>query len=88
MGQDVYIQNTYVPNIYVYIYIYIYVCLVHTYSVYIYPAPFVRDEIFPCCTLVHCCSRDKTRRTEWLNSGDLNGDRGKGGTTSKTETDY
>ena len=40
----------------------------------------------------HCCSRDKTSRTERLNSGDqrhrdLKKAR-KGGTTSKTEADY
>ena len=49
--------------------IYMYICLVRTYSVYIHPAPFVRDAIFPCCMLVHCCSRDKTSKTERLNSG-------------------
>ena len=40
------------------------------YSVYIYTAPFVRDAIFPHCMLVHVtsCSRDKTSRTERLNS--------------------
>ena len=50
----------------------LYVCLVRTYSVYIHPAPFVRDAIFLYCTLVHvnhCCSGDKTGRTERLNSG-------------------
>ena len=51
--------------------LHIYVCLVRAYSVYIHPAPFVRDAIFPYCVLlgsVHCCSRDKTSKTERLNS--------------------
>ena len=57
--------------IYICIYICIYVCLVRAYSVYIHPAPFVRDAIFPHCMLIHvdhCCSRDKTSRIERLNS--------------------
>ena len=57
--------------IYICIYIYMIVCLVRAYSVYIHPAPFVRDAIFPYCMLlgsVHCCSRDKTSKTERLNS--------------------
>ena len=72
---------------------YIYICLVRTYSVYIHPAPFVHDAIFPYCMHInHCCSRDKTSRTERLNSGnqrnrDLKMMR-KGGTTTKTEADY
>ena len=60
--------------LYIYIYVYIYVCMFGTYGfrIYIHPAPFVRDAIFPYCMLVHvshCCSRDKTSRTERLNSG-------------------
>ena len=44
------------------------------FRIYIHPAPFVRDAIFPHCMLVHgscnhCCSRDKTNKTERLNSG-------------------
>ena len=78
------------------LFIYIYVYMVRAYSVYMHPAPFVRDAIFPHCKLVHvttdCCSRDKTSRTERLNIGnqrnrDLKKAR-KGGTTSKTEADY
>ena len=30
---------------------YIYICLVRAYSVYIHPAPFVRNTIFPHCML-------------------------------------
>ena len=45
--------------------------MVRAYSVYIHPAPFVRDAIFPHCMLIcnHCCAQDKTNRTERLNSG-------------------
>ena len=45
--------------------------MVRAYSVYMHPAPFVRDAIFPHCMLIHvdhCCSRDKTSRIERLNS--------------------
>ena len=65
---------------------------------YIHSALFVRDAIFPHCTLVHVashsCSRDETRKTEWLNSQgnqrnrDLKNSEEKGGTISKTVTDY
>ena len=39
------------------------------YTIYIHPAPFVRDAIFPHCMLVHgscnhCCSSDKTSKIE------------------------
>ena len=51
----------------VYIYKYTYIYLVHTYSIYIHPVPFVHNGIFPCCMMVHCCSREKDRT---LNSGD------------------
>ena len=41
-------------------------------SIYIRSALFVRDAIFPHWTLVHVasrsCSRDETRKTEWLDS--------------------
>ena len=38
---------------FIYIYIYIYdTCVFRTY-IYIHPAPFVRDAIFPHCMLVH-----------------------------------
>ena len=52
-----------------------YVCLVRAYSVYIHPAPFVRDAIFLHCmlgdvtTVVLKTTRDKASRTERLNSG-------------------
>ena len=51
------------------IYIYIYIYGTYVFRIYIHPAPFVRDAIFPHCMLVHCCSREKTNRTERLNSG-------------------
>ena len=60
----------------IYIYIYMYICLVRTYSVYIHPAPFVRDAIFPHCMLIHVdhrCSRDETSRIERLNSENVTG---------------
>ena len=63
---------------------------------YIRSALFVRDAIFPHCTLVyvasHSCSRDETRKTEWLNSQgtqrnrDLKNSEEKGGTISKAVT--
>ena len=65
---------------------------------YIHSALFVHGAIFPHCTLVHVtshsCSRDETRKTEWLNSQgnqrnrDLKNGEEKGGTISKTMTDY
>ena len=65
---------------------------------YIHSALFVCDAIFPHCTLVHLashsCSRDNTRKTEWLNSQgnqcnrDLKNGEEKEGTISKTVTDY
>ena len=48
--------------IFVSLFIYIYGTCV--FRIYIHPAPFVRDAIFPHCMLVHCCSREKTNRTE------------------------
>ena len=59
-------------------------------------ALFVRDAIFPHCTSVHVhsCSRDETRKTEWLNSQgnqrnrDLKNGEEKGGTISKAVTDH
>ena len=61
-------------------------------------ALFVCDAIFPHWTLVHVashsCSRDKTRKTERLNSQgnqhnrDLKNGGERGGTISKTVTDY
>ena len=33
--------------------VYLYIYMVRAYSVYIHPAPFVRDAIFPHCMLVH-----------------------------------
>ena len=42
--------------------------MVRAYSVYIHPAPFMRDAIFMLLGSVHCCSRDKTSKTERLNS--------------------
>ena len=70
--------------------------MVRAYSVYTFCpicALFVRDAIFPQCTLVHVashsCSRDKTRKTEWLNSQgnqrnrDLKNGEEKGGTISR-----
>ena len=60
---------------------------------YIHSALFVRDAIFPQCALVHVAShsysRDKTRKTEWLNSQgnqrnrDLKNGEEKGGTISR-----
>ena len=58
----------------------------------------MHDVIFPHCTLdhvaSHSCSRDETRKTELLNSQgnqrnrDLKNSEEKGGTISKTVTDY
>ena len=68
------------------------------YIPYMHSALFVRDAIFPHCTLVqvatHSCSRDETRKTESLNSQgnqrnrDLKNGEEKGGTISKMVTDY
>ena len=58
--------------LYIYVYIYVYLFGTCVFRIYIHPASFVRDAIFPYCMLVHvnhCCSRDKTSRTERLNSG-------------------
>ena len=45
------------------LYIYLFIYMVRAHSVYIHPAPFVRDAIFPHCMLVHVT-------TERLNTGD------------------
>ena len=39
--------------IYLYIYIFIYIYGMCVFRIYIHPAPFVRDAIFPHCMLVH-----------------------------------
>ena len=39
--------------IYIYIYIFIYIYGTCVFRIYIHPAPFVRDAIFPHCMLVH-----------------------------------
>ena len=48
--------------------LYIYVCLVRAYSVYIHPAPFLRDAIFPHCMLVRVIAHE-TRLARRLSSG-------------------
>ena len=57
--------------IYIFIYLYIYIFILYIWYVripYIRSALFVRDVIFPRCTLdhvaSHSCSRDETRKTE------------------------
>ena len=39
--------------IYIFIYLYIYIYGTCVFRIYIHPAPFVRDAIFPHCMLVH-----------------------------------
>ena len=44
---------------YICIYVYMYIWYIHE-SVYLHPAPFACDAIFPYCVLVnvnHCCTR-------------------------------
>ena len=55
----------------IYMYIYIYVYMVRAYSVYIYILPHLcaMQYFHIACNRWHCCSRDKTSRTERLNSG-------------------
>ena len=55
----------------IYIYVYICICLVRAYSVYIYILPHLcaMQYFHIDCNHWHCCSRDKTSRTERLNSG-------------------
>ena len=48
--------------IYLYIYLFIYIYMVRAYSVYIHPAPFVRDAIFPHCMLVHVTTVAQEKR--------------------------
>ena len=73
----------------------LYVCLVHAYSVYIHPALFVRNTIFPHCMLVHVTTVAQetrpARQKGWVvgtNITETWKQWGKGGTTSKTYTDY
>ena len=42
-----------IPLVYLYIYIFIYIYGTCVFRIYIHPAPFVRDAIFPHCMLVH-----------------------------------
>ena len=48
--------------VYIYVYIYIYVWSVRIPYIYIHPAPFVRDAIFPHCMLVHVTSAAQDTR--------------------------
>ena len=73
----------------------LYVCLVHGYSVYIHPALFVRNAIFPHCMLVHVTTVAQetrpARQKGWAVGTNVTGTWklwGKGGTTSKTYTNY
>ena len=63
--------------------------------VYIHPAPFVRDAIFPHCMLVHVTTVAQEKRLAgqkgWTVGSNVTGTWkrwGKGGTTTKTEADY
>ena len=42
--------------------VYLYIYMVRTYSVYIHPAPFVRDAIFPHCMLVNVTTVAQEKR--------------------------
>ena len=57
--------------IYIFIYIFIYIYMVRTYSVYTSCPICARCKIstLHVCSCNHCCSREKTSRTERLNSG-------------------
>ena len=48
--------------IYIYIFIYIYIWYVRIPYIYIHPAPFVRDAIFPHCMLVHVTTVAQEKR--------------------------
>ena len=48
--------------IYLYIYIYIYIYGTCVFRIYIHPAPFVRDAIFPHCMLVHVTTVAQEKR--------------------------
>ena len=79
--------------LYIYLYIYIYIYIWYVRIPYMHSALFVRDAIFPHCTLGSCntaCSRDRLER---LNSGnqrnrDLKTARKGRHYYSETETDY